>query len=83
MTDLRYNKFKKIHLKLNEGEEFCKRCDGSGMVKSAKSYPGLIKKHGLLLCIDCMGDGKIDWVEKATGKRRKNSESVGGMRVKF
>lgn len=83
MTDLRYNKFKKIHLKLNEGEEFCKTCDGDGMVKSTKSYPGLIKKHGLLLCVDCMGDGKIDWIEKATGKRRKVSETVGGMRVKF
>ncbi len=83
MTDLRYNKFKKIHLSLNEGEEFCKTCDGDGMVKSTKAYLGLIKKGGLLLCKDCMGDGKIDWVEKATGKRRKVNESGSGIRIKF
>jgi len=76
MTDLRYNKFKKIHLSLNEGEEFCKKCDGDGMVNTKKLQNRLLKSYVSLVCKNCMGEGKIDWIEKATGKKRKVSETV-------
>jgi len=65
LTDLRYNKYKKTLLTLNEGEEFCKICHGDGMIPSKRAHPG---KYFSLTCKHCMGDGKIDWIEKATGK---------------
>lgn len=65
--DLRYNKLTKTHLTLNEGEEFCKTCRGEGMVILKRNY--LPKPVSALVCKDCLGDGKIDWVEKVIGKK--------------
>ena len=68
--ELRYNKYKKTLLSLDEGEEFCKTCNGDGIISSKRSYPTLnIRTGNPLVCKDCLGDGKIDWIEKATGKR--------------
>lgn len=72
MTDeQRYNKFLKNIITLEDGEEFCKKCNGEGMVVSRRYHEPLIKKGHLLLCDKCDGDGKVDWIEKATGKRIK------------
>lgn len=68
----KYNKFKKRYTELKEGEEFCKTCHGEGMVKSKRAYAGALKKGALLVCKDCLGDGKLDWVECAVGKKLTN-----------
>jgi DnaJ-class molecular chaperone len=64
MINKRYNKKKKCHITLKDGERFCPNCDGAGSVRS----PGRIIR---LTCHICNGDGKLDWIEQATGKKRK------------
>lgn len=59
----RYNSEKKQLIELYEGEEFCSKCKGKGRVP--------IRDNIMLRCNLCNGDGKIDWVEKVTGKRSK------------
>jgi DnaJ-class molecular chaperone len=63
----RYNKFLRNYVTINEGEQFCPKCDGKGKVPRVKSHFGL---SGMLICDKCLGDGKIDWVEKVVGKKR-------------
>lgn len=67
--DKRLNYFKKVYISLNEGEEFCDMCNGKGRVKgtfkvSQYDHPGFD-----LLCDKCLGDGKLDWIDKITGKK--------------
>lgn len=66
----RYNCHLKKIIELSEGENFCLKCDGKGVVpKEGKIFgrKGIIN----LVCNKCLGDGKLDWVEKVVGKRRK------------
>ena len=65
----RYNKHLKRLITLNEGEEFCSKCHGEGVLISKRTWITPSKKARFLICKKCMGDGKVDWVEKATGKR--------------
>ena len=67
----RYNKYKKQLVDLNDGEEWCPKCKGKGLIKH-QGGPRLLRKG--LICSECFGDGKIDWIEKATGKKPR----VGG-----
>lgn len=66
MIDKRYNINKKQYIELKEGERFCTKCDGKGCIP-------IKKKEGLrtvmLKCDKCLGDGKIDWIEEAIGKK--------------
>jgi len=65
----RYNTYHKRIIKLNEGEAFCLKCKGKGVVKQ---FPRtILSKEITLVCDKCLGDGKIDWIEKATGKRNR------------
>jgi DnaJ-class molecular chaperone len=68
LTNSRYNKLTKTHLTLNKGEEFCKTCRGEGMVVLRRDYTSL-KTSSSLVCKDCLGTGKIDWIEKVIGKK--------------
>lgn len=62
----KYNKHKKHLVDLNEGEEWCPKCKGVGVIK----LPGITGWFNkTLICSECFGDGKIDWIEKATGKK--------------
>lgn len=61
----RYNDYRKRLISLNEGEKFCPKCDGRGRVKEFNKYR--VNKISLI-CNKCLGDGKIDWIETATGK---------------
>lgn len=65
----RYNSNFKRFIKLNDGERFCPKCDGNGRVKRERigEFPLF---HSTLKCDKCLGDGKIDWIEEATGKRK-------------
>lgn len=68
--DKRYNSYLRNYITLNEGEKFCDKCKGKGKVQKGVRNLG---KTGLMLlvCSECLGDGKIDWVEEVLGKQRK------------
>jgi DnaJ-class molecular chaperone len=68
MTQI-FNKYKNCLISLNEGEEFCKKCHGEGMVTLKKIGSGMFSKKRVLVCNKCFGTGKLDWVEEAIGKR--------------
>jgi DnaJ-class molecular chaperone len=58
----RYNYILKRNIKLAPGEYFCPKCNGKGIIQ-------LKNKKINLECSKCYGYGKLDWVEKAMGKR--------------
>ncbi len=61
---MRYNRHKQKYIVLKEGEYFCKKCNGSGDVPRSNATH---RKN--LICSKCLGEGKLDWIEKAVGKR--------------
>ena len=67
--DKQYNMFLRNYITLKDGERFCEKCKGRGKV------PKMAKPQGtgtaMLVCNECLGDGKIDWVEEVLGKKRK------------
>lgn len=65
----RYNKHLKRIISLNEGERFCPSCDGSGTVRARWKHNNYGNSSLLLTCSNCLGQGKLDWVEEAVGKR--------------
>jgi len=69
MIHRRYNINKKQYIKLQDGEKFCPKCDGRGKVPKNKSSG--LRFSVQLQCDKCLGDGKIDWIEEAVGKRKK------------
>jgi DnaJ-class molecular chaperone len=69
----RYNAYNKTYIALEEGQEFCRTCGGSGLVRRAKfiktsKFPK-VPNNTMLVCHHCLGSGKIDWIEKAVGKK--------------
>jgi DnaJ-class molecular chaperone len=71
MIDKVFNKYKNRFITLEEGEEFCEKCKGKGItvVKLKALNMTLFRKP--LTCSECLGDGKIDWIEKVTGKPKR------------
>ena len=68
----RYNKFLKSMTVVEKGEELCTQCQGAGLYAPKQAYNKYgfpLTKKAMLVCNKCLGEGKIDWVEKATGKR--------------
>jgi len=67
----RYNRYSKRFVFLKKGEDFCDKCKGSGLVTRSRSKRNNI--HGstvnTLVCSKCLGSGKLDWLEKAVGKK--------------
>jgi len=64
----RLNRHKNILIELKEGEIFCKKCNGKGLIPNKRrNTPITTSKY--LICNVCLGDGKIDWVENVTGKK--------------
>ena len=61
----RYNMKFKRYITLEEGEQFCPKCKGKGKVRQTQ----LVSITSMLRCDKCNGDGKIDWIEKVTGKK--------------
>ena len=64
----RYNIYHNRLISLKEGEHFCPKCDGKGKVKDFNKYRIYKCIFISLVCNKCLGDGKIDWIETATGK---------------
>lgn len=65
----RYNKYIGSVIEIGEGEEFCEKCRGEGTV-IPKRGTGMFNKGNALCCDKCGGSGKVDWIQKATGKER-------------
>ena len=60
-----FNKYLGTEIKLNEGEEFCPECEGTGMeVDDNKPF--------LSCCNKCLGKGTLDWIEQVIGVYPKN-----------
>jgi DnaJ-class molecular chaperone len=55
---------------LNEGEEFCPKCKGRGQVPLINIETKTVRYY--LRCSYCLGKGKLDWVEMATGPIRRS-----------
>lgn len=54
-------------MKLKPGEVLCPKCHGSGEGHSWEIDEFKITPE----CTHCYGDGKLDWVERVTGKPRR------------
>lgn len=67
-----YNRYMSCIIELRGGEEFCEKCKGDGEIYP-KNGMGFFNRRRPLCCNECDGTGKIDWVEKATGKKRNGS----------
>ena len=64
-----FNYHIKNYIEIEEGEELCPKCKGKGRV----NVPSVVKFYNVTLCCDkCLGDGKIDWLEKVTGKKPRH-----------
>lgn len=64
---MRFNWHKQKNVTLEEGEYFCRKCSGSGVVPRSNASNKVV---GNLICDKCLGEGKLDWIEKAVGKRQ-------------
>jgi len=54
------------YLKLNDGEIYCNRCNGSG---DDPDFTG--EKNGFVMdCSKCRGTGKVNWIENIFGKQQ-------------
>lgn len=74
----RYNAHKRKFITLNEGEHFCPKCDGKGVISKNHNMTFFGERGALnLVCSKCLGDGKIDWVEEVVGKRSKYATGAG------
>jgi len=61
---MRYNKYLKKYIILDDGQSYCNKCNGSGIVSTKRLDHNTTK----LICYKCHGTGVLDWVEKVTGK---------------
>ena len=66
MKEKIYNKVLKKYITIDNGEECCPKCKGKGCVRKYKKTT-YYEFNPLLACDKCLGNGKIDWVEKITG----------------
>jgi DnaJ-class molecular chaperone len=66
--DVYYNYFFKKYIVILDGEKVCSKCKGKGVVLEKNFFK--MDKSMALKCSDCLGDGKLDWVDVAMGKSR-------------
>ena len=53
----KWNNYLQEKITLDEGEDFCPKCEGMGAKTEIGFYP----------CHKCLGKGKLDWIEKIMG----------------
>jgi hypothetical protein len=56
-----FNYWTREFLEIKEGEEICSECEGYGTL--------LPFRKANTVCLKCFGHGKLDWIEKVTGKK--------------
>ena len=67
---------------LEEWEEICPDCEGTGKACSGDCDEDKCYDNGVRLCIDskrcvkCGGTGKLDWLEKIFGKKKTTFEQI-------
>lgn len=77
--DVRFNRYKNKLISLREDETFCKKCNGKGIIKNKYKYRiPPFNKIKYLTCNECLGDGKYDWIEQATGKPKTTTMDGSG-----
>lgn len=63
-----YNHYLSRIIKVESGDELCKKCLGKGIVRFPLApATGNTKSYTNLRCSECNGKGKKDWVEKIVG----------------
>ncbi len=56
---------------LEEGEVICNKCNGKRRIRTDKPKWWQLRLTEIeSLCPKCWGDGKLDWIENAVGKKR-------------
>jgi len=56
---------------LEEGEVICNKCNGKRRIRTDKPKWWQLRLSEVeSLCPKCFGDGKLDWIENAVGKKR-------------
>lgn len=56
---------------LEEGEVICSKCNGKRRIITDKPKWWQLRLTEIeSLCPKCFGDGKLDWIENAVGKKR-------------
>ena len=56
---------------LEEGEVICNKCNGKRKIETDKPKWWQLRLTEVeSLCPKCFGDGKLDWIENAVGKKR-------------
>jgi len=56
---------------LEEGEVICNKCSGKRRIETDKPKWWRLRLSEIeSLCPKCWGDGKLDWIENAVGKKR-------------
>ncbi len=59
----------------------CKHCDGKGVTKEYTMLHDVKTRdfwQKTRLCLHCLGDGELDWIEAITGKDRSNAGNLIG-----
>ncbi len=64
-------KQQKESLQLNEGEEICSRCEGTGRQTYWKMNDLILTT---IMCSKCDGKGKLDWVKNVMGNTNNGDE---------
>jgi len=60
-----YNYWIREVVELKDGEGICPVCHGYGVGE----LTGILNEEHRCVCLKCLGHGKIDWIEKAVGKK--------------
>lgn len=72
MSIKRYNFNLNQIIEINDSETVCSKCLGRGRVSKNNGVFSSIRKRNkqqTLCCDVCLGEGKLDWVEKIVGKK--------------
>lgn len=54
---------------LKEGEIICDKCKGTGSTKIQRNSTMSGPYHPVMMCLKCLGEGKLDWIENITRAR--------------
>jgi len=65
-----YNWHTKKFVILAAGQEYCNECEGKGIIRFKKIKIPNDPASKPLICSKCYGEGILDWIEKAMGKKR-------------
>ena len=58
-------------MNLKEGEIICDKCKGAGSTKVKRDPRRSGPYHPTMICIKCLGEGKIDWIENIIGVKAR------------